>query len=198
MSAFGYPISLELRGKRAVVIGRGAIEMRRPEGLRSAGAEVTVIDRPFRPGDLEGAYICVASSEDAAELDAIRGEADERRVLLNVIDDIGRSDWAAPAIVRRGDLTIAISTGGRSPALAKRLREELDGRFGREWARVLDVIERVRAETSPLLPNLKERSRRWSSALDLEELAHLVREDRDEEACTLLRDRVLRGSVIVR
>jgi precorrin-2 dehydrogenase/sirohydrochlorin ferrochelatase len=148
----------------------------------------------WRPQDLDGAFLCVAASADPATRAAIYRAARERGVLTNVMDDVAHCDFAAPAIVRRGDLTIAVSTGGRSPALARRLREDFDRDFGPEWAEALEVLGGVRDETLPLLPDLRDRSRRWSAALDVEELTALVRAGRPDEAAARLRDRLLAGA----
>jgi precorrin-2 dehydrogenase len=192
MSGFGYPISLDVSGKRAVVIGDEAVRQGKVDALRAAGADVTVVvDRPFRREELDGAFVCVASSEDPAEREAIFRACRERAVLVNVMDDPARCDFAAPAVVRRGDLTIAVSTSGRSPALARKLREELERRFGPEWAGVLDVIGEVRDATTPQLPDLPTRIARWSDALDLDEIDELVRTGRADEARHRLRERLL-------
>jgi siroheme synthase-like protein len=109
------------------------------------------------------------------------------------MDDVPNCDFAAPAIVRRGDLVVAIGTGGRAPALASRLRAELGERFGPGWAELVDVVGRVRAETLPLLPDFEDRSRRWKAALDLEELEELLATGQADLAATRLRDRLLEG-----
>jgi siroheme synthase-like protein len=209
--AFGYPISLEVRGRKAVVIGHEALGQGKVRGLLEAGAEVTVVAedpaaaldrlerdgrarvlrRAYRPGDLEGAFLCVASSEDPETRSAIHREGRARGVLVNVMDDIPHCDFAAPAVVRRGDLVIAISTGGRSPALARRLRIELSKQFGPEWEGLVDLLGTVRGETLASLPDLRERSSRWQQALDTEELLSLVREGRQEEARIRLLDRLV-------
>jgi siroheme synthase-like protein len=208
--AFGYPISLEVSRRAAVVIGTAAVALGKADGLLEAGADVTVIAesphdfldalaaqgatvilRNYEPGDLEGAFVCVASDPDPAVRAAIASEARARRVLLNMIDDVPNSDWAAPAIVKRGDLILAISTGGRSPSLARRLREELEEIFGAEWSEALDILEAARSETLPLLPKFDERAARWSEALDTDELIVLVREGRGEEARVRLIDRLV-------
>lgn len=209
--AFGYPVSLELRGRRAVVIGEEAVRQGKVDGLLDAGAEVKVIapgpknaldrlrvddrvtveERSFEPGDLSGAFVCVASSDDPDERAAIFNDGKASGVLVNVMDDIEHCDWAAPAIVRRGDLVLAISTGGRSPALASRLRRELSAQFGPEWEEALDVLEDVRRETLPALPDLVERSERWQEALDLDELIAFVRKGRADEAHTALVGRLV-------
>jgi precorrin-2 dehydrogenase/sirohydrochlorin ferrochelatase len=195
--AFGYPVLLELIGRRAVVIGSAALADRKDVALRDAGAEVDVFGNgAWRPEDLDGAFVCVASSEDAAERDAIARAARERGVLVNVMDDVPNCDFAAPAVVRRGDLVLAVGTGGRSPAVARRIRQELESRFGDEWADVLDVVAAVRRETTPALPDLAIRGRRWRLALDLEEAAALVRAGRPEELARRLRERLLRDEVL--
>jgi len=212
--AFGYPVLLELAGRRAVVIGEFAVEAGKVEGLLAAGAEVTVVAKGpeaaldrlegdprvvvHRRGyggsdDLAGAVVCVASAAEPAVRDAIAADARAAGVLVNVMDDVPNCDFAAPAIVRRGDLLIAIGTGGRAPALASRLRAELADRFGPEWTELMDVVGRVRAETLPHLPDFEDRSHRWKAALHLDELEHLIQEGRGEEAATRLRTRLLAG-----
>jgi len=209
--AFGYPISLEVSGRRAVVIGRMAVAQGKPEALLQAGAQVTVIAegprrmldklerevgatvkrRKYEPGDLEGAFVCVASSDDPEIRAAIHAEARWRRVLVNVMDDVPHCDFAAPAVVRRGDLAIAISTGGRSPALARRLREELSEQFDPRWAELLDLLGEVRTETLPDLPDYGERARRWQEALDVDVLLGLLGQGKRREARVFLLGRLL-------
>jgi siroheme synthase-like protein len=190
--SFAYPVFLELTGKRAVVIGALALRERKDVALRDAGAEVDVFaNGGWTPSDLDGAFICVASSDDPAERDAIANAARERGVLVNVMDDVPNCDFAAPAIVRRGELAIAIGTGGRSPAVARKLREELEARYGEEWAEVLAIVGEVRSETLASLPDLRVRASRWSAALDLDEAAALVRAGRGEELRRRLTARLL-------
>ena len=184
---FRYPVFLELDGRRAVVIGETAVREGKVEGLLASGAEVSVFENgAWTPGDLDGAFVVVASSGDSAERAAIAREARARGALVNVMDDVANCDWAAPAIVRRGDLVLALSTGGRSPALARRLREELAERFGSEWEEILEAVGEVRAETLESLPDLRERAERWRAALDIEEAEALARAGRTKE----LRDRL--------
>jgi siroheme synthase-like protein len=210
---FGYPVMLQLDGRRAVVIGEGAVREGKPEALLAGGAaEVLVVAltpaarldeletvagmnvqrRAWRPEDLGGAAICVAWSARADVRAAIAREARARGVLVNVMDDVPNCDFAAPAVVRRGELILAIGTGGASPALAKRLREELHERYGEHWADIVEILHEVRESTSPLLPDLSERSRRWSSALDLREAEALVLAGGGEELAERLRERLLR------
>ena len=210
---FGYPITLELQGCRAVVIGELAVRERKHQGLLAAGADVTIIAeepsiildaletegrakvvrRDYEPGDLAGAAIAVASSSDPEVREAIWIESRDEHVLLNCMDDIPHCDWAAPALVRRGELILAISTGGRSPALARRLREDLSRQFGPEWTDMLEVLGEVRDETSALMPDLRDRSRRWQRALDLDELRELILDGEPLEAAARLKARLLEG-----
>ena len=194
---FAYPVFLELSGKRAVVIGSLALRERKDVALRDAGAEVEVYaNGAWSPSDLDGAFLCVASSTDPAEGDAIAVAARERGVLVNVMDDVPNCDFAAPAIVRRGDLVIAIGTGGRSPAVARKVREDLEARYGEEWAEVLEIVGQVRAETLDELPDFGVRARRWRQALDLEEAAALVRADRGAELRRRLVQRLLGNEAV--
>jgi siroheme synthase-like protein len=212
MSAFGFPVNLELRGRRCLVIGAHAVRDGKVEGLVAGGADdvlvlaeapssrlddlsrvdgVRVVRRRWRATDLDGAFLVIAHDRDPNERDAIAREARSRHVLVNMIDDIPNCDWAAPATVRRGELLLAIGTGGASPALARRVRERLEAEFGPEWGEVVRVLREVRAETLPAVPDLAKRAERWRAALDPDEAAGLVREGRSDELRARLRDRVL-------
>jgi precorrin-2 dehydrogenase / sirohydrochlorin ferrochelatase len=194
---FAYPVFLELNGRRAVVIGSLALHERKDVALRDAGAEVEVFaNGAWSPSDLDGAFLVVASSTDPAERDAIAAAARERGALVNVMDDIPNCDFAAPAIVRRGDLVIAIGTGGRSPAVARKVRENLEARYGEEWSEILEIVGQVRAETLEELPNLATRATRWRAALDLEEAAALVRAGRGTELRQRLVQRLLADEAV--
>jgi precorrin-2 dehydrogenase/sirohydrochlorin ferrochelatase len=210
---FGYPVLLELGGRKAVVIGETAVREGKVEGLLDGGCgqvlviatepagrlaafeakdpRVLVERRRWQPDDLDGAFVVVASSEDGDERASIALESRRRGALVNVMDDVPNCDWAAPSVVRRGDLVLAISTGGRSPALARRLRQELSERFGPEWVGVVQVLRAVREETLASIPSLPERSKRWARALDLDEAAELVRDGRRDELEDRLRSRLL-------
>jgi siroheme synthase-like protein len=194
---FGYPVLLEIAGRRAVVIGSLALAERKDVALRGAGAEVEVFaNGAWTPRDLDGAFLCVASSDDPGERDRIALAARERGVLVNVMDDVANCDFAAPAVVRRGELVIAIGTGGRSPAAARKIREDLESRYGPEWAGVLSIVGEVREATRTELPRLAERARAWRRALDLDEAAALVRADRGDELRRRLTDRLLGAGVV--
>jgi precorrin-2 dehydrogenase/sirohydrochlorin ferrochelatase len=208
---FAFPVMLEVAGKRCVVIGNDAVRERKVDGLLAAGATdvlvvaegpssrlrelehldgVTVERRSWSPDDLDGAFVVVASSGDAGERAAIAREARDRKALVNLLDDIPNCDFAAPSVVRRGELVFAIGTGGTSPALARKLREELEATYGPEWAEVAQILREVRKETMPLWPSLSERAEAWREALDLNEAARLVREGRGDELRASLVERL--------
>ena len=139
-----YPVFLDLRGRRCVVLGEGTLAADKAAGLRAAGAEVTHHARAFLPGDLAGAYLAVEASGDSAAQEAARLAADREHVLLNVVDVASRCDWIAPAVVRRGPLQVAISTSGESPFLASTLRERLERLLGEEWGPFTALMGRLR------------------------------------------------------
>ena len=182
--AFAFPVSLEVAGRRCVVFGAGPVAQSRAAALLDAGAVVTVIARPHEDGDLAGAFLAVAATGDAAETARIFAEAEREGVLLNAVDDPARCHFAVPAVLRRGDLVVAVSTGGRAPGYAGRLRDELARTVGAEHGTLLDLIAGVRDE----LP--AEWAANWREALD-HDLIGLVRAGRTGEAYALLRAALL-------
>jgi len=138
------------------------------------------------------AFSC--SPREGGKKDTLRNVESTGEFVVNVVDDVPNCDFAAPAVVRRGDLVVAVGTGGRAPALASRLRAELGERFGPEWAELVELVGDVRAATLGDLPDLEERARRWRAALDLAELERLVRAGRGDLAADRLRTRLLERS----
>jgi siroheme synthase-like protein len=195
-------VLLDLRQRPVVVVGGGEPAERRVRALLDAGALVTVIaprlspgledlaaaerivwlDRSFRPGDLAGgARLAFAQRLDPAVNRAIYAEAEERGLFVNVEDDVANCSFISPAVARQGDLLIAISTAGRAPALAVRVREELEHRFGPEYAALLELAGRLRRPLAAAVPDFAERRRRWYRFVDSRALA-LLRDDRVREA----------------
>ncbi len=205
----GYPAILLLEGKRAVVIGGGVVGERKVRTLLDAGARVTVIsvsvtqrvraladagfvtlvERAYRRGDLHEAAVVVAATDDTVVNQAVYEEAIERGIPVNVVDDVERCTFIAPSIIRRGDLVLAISTGGVNPALAVRIRERLEREFGEEYARYLALIARLKEQITP--PGTQdERAAAWYRVVD-SEVFDLVRTGRVEEAEALARSLLL-------
>ena len=187
--AFAFPVSLEVAGRRCVIFGSGPAAQARATALLDAGAYVTLIARPHEHGDLSGAFLAVAATGDAAETARIFAEAEREGVLLNAVDDPAHCHFAVPAVLRRGDLVITVSTGGRAPGYAGRVRDELAGLVGAEHGTLLDLIADVRAELRAERPagaDFDEWARRWRDALG-HDLIGLVRAGRTGEARTVLR-----------
>lgn len=187
-----YPVFLDLRGRPCVVIGGNGLAEEKVRGLLAAGAEVTVVapgltpeletlagegrirhrPRDYQEGDLEGMVLAIVCGEPPEVAEAAWQEARSRNVLINTVDDVPRCGFLAPSIVRRGDLAIAISTSGKAPALAVRLRQRLERELGEEYGRFLALAGSVRARLAAKFPDFGERRERWyrlvdSDALDL-------------------------------
>jgi len=183
--AFGFPVALEVAGRRCLVFGTGSAAQSRAAALLDAGAVVTVIARPHQDGDLAGAFLAVAATGDAAETARIFAEAEREGVLLNAVDDPAHCHFAVPAVLRRGDLVVAVSTGGRAPGYAGRVRDELAGAVGAEYGTLLDLIAGVRTEFPA------EWAAKWRDVLDAgltgPDVIGLVRAGRTGEASSRLR-----------
>ena len=143
-----------------MVVGGGAVAVRKARKLFQAGAEVVVVspevlpeledmsvevhERPYEYGDLEGADLAFAATDSREVNAAVAREAEARGVRVNVADKPAEGDFAVPSTLRRGGLQVAVSTGGASPTLARRIRNELEEVFGPEWAGVVEELEAVR------------------------------------------------------
>jgi precorrin-2 dehydrogenase/sirohydrochlorin ferrochelatase len=159
-----FPIFLKLAGRRCLVVGGGAVGEGKIAGLLEAGAQLTVVApevtekvkewasaakiarlaRDFSPADLDGAFLVVAATSRTEVNDFVFREARQRGILCNVVDDPERCDFYYPAVVRRGRLQIAISTTGSSPALARRLRQELEHQFSEYYGAWLEELAETR------------------------------------------------------
>jgi len=159
-----FPMFLKLAGRRCLVVGGGVIGEGKIAGLLEAGAELMVVApevtekvsewastakitwlaRSFCPADLEDAFLVVAATSRVEVNDLVFREARQRGILCNVVDDPERCDFYYPAVLRRGRLQIAISTEGASPALARRLREELEHQFSAYYGAWLEELAETR------------------------------------------------------
>jgi precorrin-2 dehydrogenase / sirohydrochlorin ferrochelatase len=167
-----FPMFLKLTARRCVVVGAGAIAESKIESLLEAEAQVTVIapealprveewaeggdivwlEREYREGDLEGAFLAVAGTATPEVNRAVFAEAQERGVLVNAVDDPPFCDFYFPSVVRRGELQIAISTAGESPALAQRLRKEINAALPPDTGEWLMELGRLRREVTAVEP----------------------------------------------
>ena len=194
-----YPVFLEMKDRRCVVIGGGAVAEKKVEGLVAVGANVTVISpaitdglrelltqgairhvaREYQTGDRAG-YDLVFVATDNPEINAmVSSEARSLRIWVNSADDPDHCDFILPGVIRRGDLAVAVSTSGVSPAVARAIREELDEYFTADYARFVQIAGEVRRE-------LREKSvspdaGAWNRALK-GDFRRLIREGRPERA----------------
>ena len=156
-----HPVFLRLEGRRCVVVGGDAVAATKAHACLAAGATVTVVApeiapdlaaepgvrhvaRAYRPGDLAGALVAYVTIRDPAVVGQLVDEAERERVLLNVVDVPEACTFFAPAIAARGDLQVAVGTGGASPALAARLRTELAAHIGPEYEPFVAILGAVR------------------------------------------------------
>ncbi len=207
--SYYYPVLLNLEGKRCLVLGDRWSAEERVRGLLDAGAVVTVRwpelrpelrelweagritwdARPYESGALEGFFLAVSATHDAGLNHRVWEEAEARGVLLSSVDDIPSSRFIYPAIHRQGDLVIAVSTSGRSPALASRLRDQFASELGPEYTRLLEILGPLRPEVAARYPEFETRKRLWTRIVDSDVLPRL--RAGDEQAARELVDSIL-------
>lgn len=181
-----YPVFLDLRERPCVVLGGCGMAEEKVKGLLAAGARVMVIAptltpalqelaaegrilhraREYQPGDLEGAALAISTDRTPEVAAAVWQEARDHNILLNTVDDVPHCNFIAPAIVRRGDLSIAISTGGKAPVLAVRLRQRLEQEVGEEHARFLALAGAAREPLAHRQPDFATRRELWYRLVD--------------------------------
>ena len=157
---------LDLRGRRCLVVGGGSIAERKARALLDSGARLRVVSpvltpalaalaaaghiehraRPFRPADVRGCALAIAATGRAAVDRAVATAARAGRVLVNAVDRPALCDVILPSVLQRGELQIAVSTGGRSPALAREIRRRLEPLFGDEYVALVEQAGRERAQ----------------------------------------------------
>jgi precorrin-2 dehydrogenase/sirohydrochlorin ferrochelatase len=185
-----YPVFLNLNGRKAVVVGGGKVARRKVGSLLAAGADVTVISpsltaelrktfsggriryipREYRKNDLKGAFLVVAAT-DSPEIN--RQVSKDAPALVNVVDVPAECNFIAPSVVRRGQLLIAISTGGASPAFSRAIREELEKSYGPGFSEYLKFVKKIRAKAMAVIPPGNKRERFLKGLASKEILAML-------------------------
>ena len=210
-----YPAFLNLEGRPCIVIGGGAIAERKVKGLLESGARVTVVSpnvtarlqrridksqidhirREYRDRDYAGMYLLIAATDNMALNREIGIKAHESGLIVNVVDDPEYCDFVAPSIVRRGDITFAISTAGASPALARWLRRRIEIQYPPEYGSLASVLSQVRSQVR------KEGRRispsRWQKSID-QELLDLIKKRKRREARRHLLATLTDGRVVAR
>lgn len=203
-----YPVFLDIAGKPVLVIGGGNIAHQKMEGLLDAGANVTVISpelndemaalgeagkfmhikREYEPGDLEGYELVFVATDSRKENERAWKEGRERHIWVNAVDDIPNCDFIMPGIIRKGDLVLAISTSGTSPAMARKVREDLETFLTDEDAAMLDLAADIRrefradgVEVKGCRHCVRSANDVWNAALD-GEVKKMLKEGRRDEA----------------
>jgi siroheme synthase-like protein len=200
-----YPIFLNLHGKKCVVVGGGKVALRKVTTLLDCGADITVISpkphaeisklfknkairlvrRNYGPGDLRRAALSIAATHVKEINRKVAEESKKHGTPVNVVDDAELSDFIIPSSFRRGDLSVAVSTSGMSPALAKKIRAKLEKNMGIEYAYLLSLIAEIRSEIKK--KGLRVSAKTWQESLDLDSLILFLKAGRNEEAkATLL------------
>lgn len=202
-----YPVNLVLAGRPCLVVGGGSVAARKVEGLVACGAAVTVIApevvpelearpglrverRRFAPGDCAGHWLVVVATDDPAVNAAVAADATAAGIWVNAADDPANCSVTLPAVHRRGELTIAVATGGRSPAIASWLRDRIAADLGPEIDELLRVVAEVRRELQDA--GLPTEGLGWRQALDSDMLA-LIRSGQTDTARERLRQHLHRS-----
>ena len=181
-----YIACLRLAGRRCLVVGGGEVGLEKVEGLLACDGEVTLVApevvpqleayaaegsirwerREFERADLEGKFLAIAATSDTDVNIAVYEAAEERAMLVNVVDVPPLCNFILPAIVRTGPLAIAISTAGASPALAKRMKREIAAEFGEPYARLAVILNEARGWAKATLPTYRDRKEFFESIVN--------------------------------
>ena len=194
-----YPVNLDVERRKCVVVGGGKVAEKKVLGLLECGAEVNVISphlvanlkelsdkrvikylkRAYKPGDLKGAYLVVASTNSHKVNRRVGEEARRLGILVNVVSAPSLSDFSVPAVLRRGEFMLTVSTSGKSPALSRRLRMELEEAFGDEYEAFTEILGRIRKRFRDISP---ENRKRMYTEVAMSSIPLLLREKRLKEA----------------
>lgn len=181
-----YPVNLNLEGKKCVVVGAGSIAERKVRRLIECGARVEVVapvaterlEKLARAGkitlkknhinlmDINDSFLVVSATGDRKINNLVSCYCQESRILVNVVDSPAECNFTLPSIVKRGDLLISISTSGVSPALAKKIRKDLEKIFGKEYAIFLSLMKRLRPKVIAKIKNLNIRKKFFEKAVN--------------------------------
>lgn len=196
-----YPVNLDLRNRKCVVVGGGAVAERKVQSLLGFGAAVLVVSPALTPRlselaaagridhieaeyhaePLDDAFLVIGATDDRETNKRISLDAQGRGILVNIVDDRELSTFFVPASVRRGDLVISVSTSANSPAMARRLREELESRYGPEYGQLADLLGKLRDEVKARYADTAERNRAFVRILDSDAL-RLLAEGKSDQA----------------
>jgi precorrin-2 dehydrogenase/sirohydrochlorin ferrochelatase len=200
-----YPVNLDIRNRDCLVVGGGGVGKRKILTLLECGARVTVIspkisveikvlsedhcialkERNYHSSDLEGIFLVIGATDNEEVNQQISKNAAKAGILCNIVDRPQECTFVLPAIVKQGDLVIAISTSGKSPAFAKRLRQKLSGEFGPEYEKFLDLMGAIRQKLLQKGKSPEEHKHMFEQLID-EGLLKLVKHNNGKQIDTLL------------
>lgn len=202
-----YPVYLDVSNERCVVVGGGEVAERKAAGLLECGARVVLVARDltaelcsmrdagrieqvaddYREQYLDGAFLVIGATDRGDVNEQVFRDARDRGILVNIVDEPARCTFIVPSVFRRGDLMVAVSTAGKSPALAKRVREEIEERYGPEYGTLLTIMgalrERIIARGAPSAENRVL----FEAVLDSAILRH-IREGKGDRVREIIRD----------
>lgn len=202
-----YPLFLDLRKRRCLVVGGGGVGTRKAGSLVRCGAEVTVISHEFsrelvemgksgnpllvskdyETSDLDGMFLVFAATDKRALNEKIGRDSEERGKLYSLADDPDGSCFITPSVIQRGDLTFAISTTGKSPALARKIRQDIESLYGPEYGVFLRIMGDVRKQILDLGHDPDSHARLFRQVID-RDVPAMIRDGRDNEVKDLFRD----------
>jgi precorrin-2 dehydrogenase/sirohydrochlorin ferrochelatase len=193
-----YPVTLKLAGKFCTVVGGGSVAVRKVKSLLEQGAEVTVIspvldeeliaiqeqfvwrNSMYSDGMLKGSFLVIAATDSRDVNHAVYEWCEEHQVLVNVVDSLQESSFTVNAMVQRGDFMLAVSTSGISPAVSKKVREDLELQYGPEYGTMLEILEEAREEALRTIGDASKRRRFLQSVASME-LPELLKQETKEE-----------------
>jgi len=202
-----YPVCLDISNERCVVVGGGEVAERKVIGLLECGARVILVARALTPAlrvmkgagkikqvsddykeeCLEGAFLVIGATDRGDVNERISRDARDRGILVNIVDEPAGCNFTVPSVFRRGDLLVAVSTGGKSPALARRLKEEIEDRYGPEYGTLLEIMGDLRGKIIARGASSAENRVLFESVLDSDILRY-IREGKGDRVREIIRD----------
>ncbi|ADG81997.1 precorrin-2 dehydrogenase/sirohydrochlorin ferrochelatase family protein [Thermincola potens] len=195
-----YPIYLNLRNKKCLVVGGGKVAERKVRSLLECGARVYVVSpevtpaleqlawegaitfvrRTYTTTDLEGSFLVIGATDDEKTNQRIADDCFERNMLVNIVDDPPKCNFIVPAVVRQGALSISISTDGNSPVLARKIKEKLKQEYGPEYAKFLEIMGDLRRKIISSVPDESVRRQMFEDLVN-SDIINLIKEGNEEK-----------------
>ena len=197
--SYHFPVNLDVRHRKCLVVGGGKVAERKVESLLHCGAKVCIVSPDLTDGlrnladrgiisfvkrryvteDLEGCFLVISAVDDSETNSKIADDCLERNILVNVVDDPARCSFTVPSVLRRGPLCVAVSTQGKSPLLAKKIREQLEDLFGPEYSEFVELMGRIRQQVMENVSDREKRRRIFECLID-SNILELIREGKRE------------------